>query len=437
MKVLIIDSIRASLDFAMDCMSAGHEVKVWFPLHAYFPVHVGEGYISRVQDWKKWMKWADLIIICDNAKYIQEFEPYYQEGYPIFGTNEAGGRMELDRQNGIDILKRSGIKTIPHQTFDNYDDAAEHVRKTKKAYACKPMGDVAKELSYVSKTPDDMLFKLSTFKKLSKIKDEFILQEKVAGIEMAVGGWFGPGGWSRYICENFEEKKLMNDGLGVNTGEQGTTLRYTESSKLFDEVLEPVGDYLHAIGYVGYVDMNVIVTEDGFPGPMEFTTRFGYPCWLIQQYLHKGDPVNWMADLLEGRDTLKVYDGTAVGVVVSHGDYPKCKAVGDEVEGFPLFGLTKKVRESFYFCDVKNGSVERLVGGSFKMVQQPVTAGSYIGIARGRGANVEEARCEAYETAKAIDLPSNKMYRTDIGKRLEKELPKLHKMGYAKGLNYE
>jgi hypothetical protein len=35
-----------------------------------------------------------------------------------------------------------------------------------------------------------------------------------------------------------------------------------------------------------------------------------------------------------------------------------------------------------------------------------------------------------------IKIPSNMMYRTDIGCRLEKQLPALHKLGYAEGMTY-
>lgn len=438
MKILFIDTFSCAfaLDFVLDCMDAGHDVKLWQSQRpGAKPEHSGDGMVNKVGDWRKWMKWADLIILADNARYIEEFKPYFKQHYPIFGTNEEGGQLELDRQRGMDIMKKYGVKTLPYETFDNYKDAMNYVRETKKAYACKPMGDAAKELSYVGKTPDDMLFKLGKFEKMNKLKGEFILQQKAVGIEMAVGGWFGPGGWSRFVCENWEEKKFMNDNLGVNTGEQGTTIRYTEESKLFMEVLEPFGDYLSAIDYVGFIDMNTIITEKG-PMPMEYTTRFGYPLWAIQQYLHKGDPAKWMADLLEGRDTLRVHEGCAVGVVLSHGDYPYCKAPEEEVEDFPIYGLDKKVRSSVYFCQVKDGTTERLIGGEFQKVQQPVTAGCYIGVARGRGETVKEAQEEAYHTAKEIDLPSNKMYRTDIGNRLEKELPELQKMGYAKGMKY-
>jgi len=50
--------------------------------------------------------------------------------------------------------------------------------------------------------------------------------------------------------------------------------------------------------------------------------RPGWPLFQIQQALHKGDPAEWMLDLLDGKDTLKVSKDIACGVVVSIPDYP-------------------------------------------------------------------------------------------------------------------
>lgn len=88
-----------------------------------------------------------------------------------------------------------------------------------------------------------------------------MLQERIEGYEMAVGGWFGKHGWCMAINENWEEKRKMNDGLGENTGEMGTIMRYVKQSKLFEQTLEPVTDYLLAHGYIGYVDMNCIIDK--------------------------------------------------------------------------------------------------------------------------------------------------------------------------------
>src|ERR1017187_4111784 len=129
-----------------------------------------------------------------------------------------------------------------------------------KRYVSKPSGDADKALSYVSKGPADMIFMLQNWKLLGKNKAPFLLQEFTAGIEFAVGGWFGKNGFSQFFLENFEHKKLMNGEIGVNTGEMGTAMKYctAEESLLAREVLLPLEGALFRAGYTGYIDVSVI-----------------------------------------------------------------------------------------------------------------------------------------------------------------------------------
>ena len=228
----------------------------------------------------------------------------------------------------------------------------------------------------------------------------------------------------------------MNGGLGGNTGEQGTVLRYVKKSKLFDEVLEPVTDYLHSVNYVGYCDVNTIVDEEGKAWPLEFTMRFGMPTFIIQSVVHKGDNAKWMLDLLDGKDSLSVNNDIAIGLVLSHGDYPHGHMKGNEVEGFPIYGLTTENAEQIHFCDVRDGRVPAMVRGRVQDVRMPVTAGNYILVVTGVGDTVRAAQTSAYAAIWDIKIPSNRMFRTDIGERMKKSLARLQAHGYAKDLEY-
>ena len=270
-------------------------------------------------------------------------------------------------------------------------------------------------------------------------KGDFILQEFRPGIEMAVGGWFGKGGFSKYWCENWEFKKLMNDDLGVATGEQGTILRYTEESKLAEEVLKPLEGQLHGLDYTGYIDVNCIITDDGTPWPLEFTMRPGWPLFQIQQAVHKGDPVEWMLDAIDGKDSLRVSKDVACGVVISMPDYPYSRLTKKECSNYPLFGLEEEDSlKNVHLSEVQWGKAPANVDGKVKLdVPMFVTAGDYICTVTGCGNTIEEARESCYKTIKKkIEIPNSIMYRTDIGKRLEEQLPDLQKNGYCTDLEY-
>jgi phosphoribosylamine---glycine ligase len=440
MKVLVFDSDHCGLPFSLHAQRAGHEVRLWQPLEKGTADQspIGRGLVNCIADWVPSMRWADIIVMTDNSKYGDMIEPFFRRGFPIFGCNKEAAKLELDREVGINLLDKCGIATLPFETFTSYDDAIAHVKKTCETFVSKPWGgNPDKSLSYVSKSPADMVFKLESWKRSGRLKGKLLLQKAVKGAEMAVGGWLSENGWSQWINENWEEKRLMNEGLGVNTGEMGTVMRYTKRSKLFDEVLKPCTDRLLATGYRGYVDMNCIVGEDGTPWPLEFTMRFGWPHFNLCMALHEGDPLDWMAALLEGKDRLKCKTDVCVGVVMAHGDFPYGNFPPEKTVGFPLTGLTEANEKSIWLSSVMESSAPVMLGGKVKMANTICTAGDYVLIATGLGETVEAAQEAVYKTAWGVNWPSNRMFRTDIGERLEEGLPALQKWGYAKGMKYE
>lgn len=440
MNILIIDAGGVCLDFALRCKAYGHTVRAFIRMNKDGSrSEVGDGLIERVPHWEDHMNWADLIFCTDNTFYIHPLERYRDQGYPIIGPSIDTNRWEQDREFGASVLEKAGIPTIPSQKFSKYDDAIKYVMETNKRYVSKPIGDGDKSLSYVAKSPADLVYMLQYWKKKQSYKGEFILQEFRPGIEMAVGGWFGPSGFNKNFCENWEFKKLMNGDLGVATGEQGTILRYTEVSTLADKVLKPLGDFLHGLNYTGYIDVNCIITKDGTPWPLEFTMRPGWPLFQIQQAVHKGDPAEWMLDLINGKDTLKVSKDIACGVVISIPDYPYSRLTKKECSGYPLFGLGEEdVTKNVHLSEVQWGKAPSMVDGAVKLnTPMYVTAGDYVMTVSGTGETVEEAKKKAYgNIKKKVEIPNSVMYRTDVGDRLEEQLPELHSMGFCKDVEY-
>lgn len=441
MKILIIDAGgNGCLDFALRCQVAGHQVKTFIRHHKDGSRNEsGDGIIERVSEWEKYINWADLVFCTDNLFYIHGLEKYRDKGYPIFGPSIDTTKWEQDRTHGAAVMDKAGIRTIPSQSFSKYDEAIKYVMDNPKRYVSKPIGDGAKALSYVSKHAADMVYMLQYWKKKNSYKGDFILQDFHGGIEMAVGGWFGLGGFSKHWCENWEFKKLMNGDLGVATGEQGTVLRYTEDSKLAEEVLKPLEDYLHGLGYSGYIDVNCIIDKNGVAWPLEFTMRPGWPLFQIQQALHKGDPAEWMLNLLDGKDTLKVSSNIATGVVVTIPDYPYSQITKKENSGYPLWGITEEdAVKNIHLSEVQMGKGPTIKDGEVRLnTPMYVTAGDYVCTVSGTGPTVEAAKDRAYKTIKQkIEIPNSIMYRTDIGCRLEDQLPELQEHGYCTDMDY-
>ncbi len=428
MRILSIDTNKAEVDFYLRCMEDGHKVKC-FIKQDEVSKNIGRGILDIVDDWRNHIEWADMIYLADNSKYLEQLDKLRASGKCVFGATAQSAKWELDRQCGQDIFEKCGIDTIPSESFDKYDDAIKYVKaNSKKRLVCKPCGEADKSLSYVSKNSEDLLFMLERWKKLFGASTDIIIQEFIPGIEMAVGGWFGPEGFSIGWLENFEFKKLMNDDIGPNTGEMGTLIRYVKDSKLADEMLVPLVKELKKSGHTGYVDVAVIIDKSGKPWPLEFTMRPGYPTFNIQQELHTGDCADWMLSLLEGHDDEQIeLDTVAAGVVVAIPDFPYNNLKGLEVIGFPIYGLETPLSPNLHPCEVIRGKEGKCLS----------TAGSYVMVCTGKGDTITTATENAYEAVSEICIPGGMLYRTDIGARLKKQLPKLQKHGYATGMKYE
>jgi len=439
MNILLIDSQSCFLDFAIRCREAGHNIR-WFvgPNKDFSRSLTGLGFNMRVPSWEPHMRWADLIVLSDNAKYLHDLESYRNKGFPIFGPNKEVASWELNRKKGQEVLAKHGIEIIPAASFRNYDKAIAYVKSTMKRYVSKPNGDADKALSYVSKSPADLVFMLEKWKKNGKLKDEFFLQEFRPGIEVAVGGWMGLNGFSQWWCENFEHKKLMNDDKGVNTGEMGTVIKYVQESRLADYLLKPLEAELIRQGYTGYIDVSAIIDKNGRIWPLEFTSRPGWPLFQIQQEVHRGDPAEWMLDALNGEDTFNPSTDISVGVVVAMPDFPYSRITKKECYGYPVYGVDNpSIRKHVHPAECAWDKAPAEENGKIVEKEMLVTAGDYVLICTGSASTVEEAKEKAYKIVEKVELPNSPIYRTDIGCRLEKQLPELQRLGFCTEWKYK
>ncbi len=435
MKILCIDPSSATLDWSMRCIADGHKVK-WVTSGDKL-AQVGRGIVEIVDSPWNWLKWPDLVFYADNTKWTQLVSLFRAAGVIVIGADEPAAAWELDRGVGQGVLRKAGVTIAPYKDFTDYDTAIAYVKREMKRFVSKPSGDADKALSYCAKSPADMVYMLERWKKTSKLKTPFILQEFIPGIEMAVGAWIGRNGFRGPWCENWEFKKLMDGDMGVATGEQGTVVRYTTKSKLADKVLKPVEEACVALGYCGYVDVNCIIDDKGTPWPLEFTMRPGWPTFNIQQALHSGDHAEWLVSLYEGHrltnwNTVDV----AIGVVMSIPDYPYSKITRKEVTGIPLYGMKPSMQAFIHPCEMQAGEAPHEENG--KVVSKPclVTAGDYVLVCSATNVTVRAAKQLCYSRLKKLSMPNSPMYRTDIGDRLAKQLPQLQTMGYATGLLY-
>ena len=414
----------------MRAQRAGHTVKFFLRDYDREKRPVGKGLIDLVPDWHPWIRWADLVLLSSNDLYMVEMDRWRAEGVPIIGGGVESASWEHDRAKGMKVFRRAGIPVPDYREFTSYDDAISYVRRRKCAFASKPSGNCDdKSLSYVAKGPADLLFMLERWKRNGKRQGvEFILQEKIEGIEFAAGGWFGPSGFAPGWEENFEFKRMCAGDLGPNTGELGTVMRLVRRSKLAEKVLAPLEEQLSAIGYVGNIDVNCIIDNSGQPWPLEFTTRFGWPAWNIETALHEGDPIEFLAGVASGlvpKGTRRM-DDIAVGAYLRFLD-------GRGIIGAPVYG---DLDDGHRAVELFSWIAPQEEGESLSERETICSAGDHPIIAVGTAATVRDAARRAYASLRKISIPGSPFYRNDIGLRLKKELPELKSHGYASGMEY-
>lgn len=442
MKVLICEPhADGLLDLAIRGHNLGHDVSYWCRDYDQYRCPVGRGLVNRVPDWRPHARRSDLVILGSLGYAQAEFDRLKAEGVPVIGAPGVAGEWELNRLVGMQQFKRAGIPVPAYQQCAGYDEAIAIVARTDEGVAIKPCGDVTdKSLSFVAKTGREAVWRLQRWKREGKkFPQGFILQELVKGVEFAVGAWCGPGGFADGFEENFEEKRLFAGGVGPNCGEAGTVMRLVKSSKLANKVLQPLEDRLVSLGYVGNVDVNCIVDDEGQPWPLEFTMRFGYPAVNIELALHS-EPIEFLAGLAAGKPPKsRRLNTVAVGVVLALPPYPFGHERPDEVVNVPIWGVTPGIEDSLHFCNVAVGSAPKVMGGGEGGIQAEnhlVTSGSYTLVATGTGSTVVEARRGAYRTLDRLTIPASPFWRIDIGSRLRGDLDKLQTHGFAKGMEY-
>ena len=439
-RILVVDQECLGLDFVLRAVAWGHEIR-WYRHSPRKPLRDGEGFkgFTVVDDWRPHMSWVGkdgLVFMTGNFRYLVELDRYRDLGFKIFGPTVASANLEIKRSAGLEAMKAVGIEVPPYQEFNSLDDVEKFARKSDRAWVFKTLGDEDdKSLSFVADDPAQLVGWVQQKKAHGmKLKGPCILQEKIDMLaEFGVAGWFGPDGFLPdrwHQC--FEHKKLMNGEIGPNTGEQGTVTRYAETCKLADEMLKPMEPILRTLGHRGDFAIGAGIDTKGRAWPFEWTVRAGWPCFFIQVASHKGDPVKWMLDLMNGKDSWRVSRDVAIGVVMAQPRYPYNASTPDMVEGNPISGIDE-ILDDIHMTSVMVGRGPVMDGG--RVVDRPMyqTTGEYVLVATGLGGTVEKARKKVYGTVDKVHFP-NRMYRTDIGDKVTKILPKLHSFGYAKGL---
>ncbi|OGN06955.1 MAG: phosphoribosylamine--glycine ligase [Candidatus Yanofskybacteria bacterium RIFCSPHIGHO2_02_FULL_38_22b] len=419
-KFLFVSWESLSGDLAWKIKNEGHEVKCYIKN----TTDEYDGILEKVPEWRSLVDWADVVVF-DDVGFGEEADKLRKTGKAVIGGSIYTDKLEEDREFGQSEMKRLGLLTLPSWNFSNYDEALEFIKNNPGRYVYKPSGLSAGDsrgLLFFGKEEDgrDLYEILSQNRKVleKKIK-QFQLQKHVAGVEVGASAFFNGEKFITPVLIAFEHKRLFPGELGEMTGEMGTSMFWSESSKLFRDTTGRMEEDLRKSGYVGYIDINCIVNGRGIY-PLEFTTRFGYPTISIQQEGVLSEWGDFFYNIANKKDyQLRTKKGFQVGVVCVVPPFPYDEKRTIEIYKDLSILFKKPSLEGIHLGDVKiTDNAWRIAGHS-----------SYVLVVTGSGSTMEEARKQAYSRIDNIML-INMFYRTDIGAAWGEDSDKLMTWGY-------
>jgi phosphoribosylamine--glycine ligase len=412
-------------DIAWQVLKEGHDVRYF--IGAEKERDIADGFVPKSLDWEKDVEWSDIIVFDDTLGQGAKAQALRANGKPVIGGTPYADRLEDDRSFGQEELKAAGVSIIPYEDFDSFDPAIEFVKKNPDRYVIKPSGEAqnVKRRLFVGEEEDgeDVIRMLEAYKKA--FSDEikvFQLQRRINGVEVAVGAFFNGKKFVTPVNINFEHKKLFPGEVGPPTGEMGTAMFWSEPNLLFNRTLVKMESKLAEEGYVGYIDLNCIVNNNGIY-PLEFTSRFGYPTISIQQEGMLTPISDFFWELATGLEPKwRTRSGFQIGIRIVVPPFPF-----DDDATFESFSKNNAIvfkkpnMEGIHIEDVKEVNGQWLIAGTSGVVLVVV----------GLGQTMKQAQSQVYSRTKNVLIP-NMYYRTDIGDRWAEDSDKLHNWGYLR-----
>lgn len=417
-RVLGVGHHNALGDLYLRLLARGHEARVY--MDDPDAGDILEGLVPRSPAWRDDLAWVrdapdGGLVLFEETGWGETQDELRRAGFRVVGSSALGDRLELDRAFGQEVARAAGLSIARTVGFESFDAAIAFVRERPGRYVLKFDGDgFAKTRNYVGmlRSGEDMLAMLRLQASRWHLTEppRFVLMEHLEGIEVGVGGFFDGARFLEPVNLDWEHKRFFPGDLGELTGEMGTLVSYRGGERLFSATLGRVAPWLRDAGYVGYVNLNMIVNERG-AFPLEFTCRFGVPGFAILSALHD-DPWDVLLTRLvrQSGPSFRTRPGFAVGIVLTVPPFPYPDGYERLSKGLPicLHEIDDEERARLHYGEV------RLEG------EQLVTAGQigYLMVATGTGETVASARASACQLASKVIVP-NLRYRRDIGESFE------------------
>ena len=343
---------------------------------------------------------------------IDELE---KEGLRAFGPRKNAAILEGSKAFSKDLMKKYNIPTAGYENFDNADDAIKYLETAEFPIVLKADGLALGKGVLICNDFEEAKEGVKSImldKQFGTAGNRMVIEEFMTGREVSVLSYVD-GKTIKTMTSAQDHKRAMDGDQGLNTGGMGTfspSPFYTEEVDEFCKkyIYQATVDAMAAEGreFKGIIFFGLMLTPKG-PRVLEYNARFGDPEAQVVLPRMKNDIIEVMEACIDGKldeVDLQFEDNAAVCVVLASEGYPVKYEKGLEIKGLENF-----VDKDGYYC-FHAGTKEE----NGKIV---TNGGRVLGITA-KGADLKEARANAYAATEWIDFDTKYM-RHDIGKAID------------------
>lgn len=391
----------------------GNSVRLYISEKDYYSVY--DGILKKE---KTCNPETNEIVIFDSSSFGEEADRYKRKGCKVFGGSSFHDKLENSRNFGLEFMQECGIDIPDTYQFKSteFAKAFDFLKSSpNERFVFKPSGDLPSHLTYVGENSEELMQYMHFVENhYGKELKDFVLQRFVEGSIVSSEFWCGPKGFLRPANQTIEVKKFMNDDLGPSTGCQGNLVWRCDDSKILERGIIRAEKRLVDNGYIGPIDLNTIVNEDGVFG-LEWTPRFGLDAMPTFLQLLKQDVGKLISDIVNGQTKeMELREDFAAGIRLSIPPYPleppKARLVQEVQPNLHVpLDLPERFERNYYLYEVMvhGGDLHHSDGTGVIAVVSCVDE------------DPKRAFEKSYDILDEICIP-DKQYRTDLGDVLPK-----------------
>lgn len=378
-------------------------------------VPIGAMEFDKLADFAK-EKEIDLTIVGMDDPLVGGIVDVFEEkGLRVFGPRKNAAILEGSKAFSKDLMKKYHIPTAAYENFEDPQEALAYLETARFPIVLKADGLALGKGVLICSSLEEAkagVQEIMLDKKFGTAGNTMVIEEFMTGREVSVLSYVD-GSTIKTMTSAQDHKRAMDGDQGLNTGGMGTFSPSPFYTKEIDDycqkyIYQPTVDAMKAEGrpFKGIIFFGLMLTEDG-PKVLEYNARFGDPEAQVVLPRMKNDIIEVMEACIDGKldeVDLQFEDNAAVCVVLASEGYP----VKYE-KGIPITGFENFQGKEGYYC---------FHAGTKLSDGQIVTNGGRVLGITAKGADLKEARKNAYEAAEWISF-ANKYMRHDIGKAID------------------